>query len=279
MNYHIHTTYSFSPYTPTEAAREAKAAGLTLAGIVDHDTVAGAPEFTEEGRRLGLKTSVGVEMRVYHAGTPIGNRRTNHPDQTDISYLVLHDIEELSAVTDFLAPVRQARGERNRAICERLGISYERDVLPLSMYSLGGTVTERHILFALCGGDYAKMGCMKSTFTQYIPAERKECPDIQTVLAFAKRGGLTAAYPYLGDVTYSVTNDKRPQTFEDGYLEELLQILFDLGIPAVTYAASRNTPQQLRRLFSLCKHFGFKLIPGEDINQPGQAFRSDIPES
>ena len=47
INNHIHTTYSFSPYSPTAAVFAARAEGLCTAGIVDHDSIAGAHEFLE----------------------------------------------------------------------------------------------------------------------------------------------------------------------------------------------------------------------------------------
>ncbi|MDR0325193.1 MAG: PHP domain-containing protein [Oscillospiraceae bacterium] len=277
VNNHIHTTYSFSPYTPAQAVRKAKAAGLAAAGIVDHDTVAGAPEFIAEGKRLGLPVTVGFEMRVWHAHTAIGDRRTNHPDQTGLSYLTFHGVPhtKFDAVTEFLAPVRRARGERNRAMCKRLGLDYERDVLPLSMFHQGGSVTERHILFALAKGDYALLGKLKSDFEDYIPSRRDECPDIEEAVRFADENGLIAAYPYLGDVTNSVTGDKKPQVFEDGYLEELFAILHTLGFRAVTYAPSRNTREQLVRIRALCERYGMLQISGEDINSPGQPFVCD----
>ena len=274
FNNHIHTTYSFSPYTPAQAVQKAKAAGLAMAGIVDHDTVAGAPEFLAEGKKLGLPVTVGFEMRVTHAHTAIGNRRTNHPDQTDCSYFTFHGVPsgKFDAVTEFLKPIAEARGRRNRAMCQRLGLDYERDVLPLSMSHKGGSVTERHILFALAKGDYGELGRLKADFQDYIPAGRDECPDIETALAFASANGIIAAYPYLGDVTVSVTGDKKAQTFEDGYLDALFAILHELGVRAVTYAPSRNTRQQLLRLRALCEQYQMLQICGEDINFPNQPF-------
>ena len=274
VNNHIHSTYSFSPYTPAQAARKAKAAGLAAAGIIDHDTVAGAPEFLAEGARIGLPVTAGFEMRVYHAHTAIGGRRTNHPDQDNISYFTVHGVppSRFDAVTAFLKPVREARDKRNRAMCARLGLDYDRDVLPLSMFSKGGSVTERHILFAKAKGDYAELGRLKAQFHDYIPAGRDECPDMEDVIRFAKEHGLIAAYPYLGDVTVSVTGDKKPQAFEDAYLDELFGILAALGLGAVTYAPSRNTPGQLARLRALCGRHGFLQISGEDVNSPGQPF-------
>ena len=46
INNHIHTTYSFSPYSPTAAVYAARMEGLCTAGIIDHDSISGA----EDGR-------------------------------------------------------------------------------------------------------------------------------------------------------------------------------------------------------------------------------------
>ena len=45
VNNHIHTSYSFSPYTPTSAVYFAWKAGLRTAGIMDHDSISGAKEW------------------------------------------------------------------------------------------------------------------------------------------------------------------------------------------------------------------------------------------
>jgi hypothetical protein len=102
------------------AVQKAKEAGLAAAGIVDHDTVAGA--------RWGRATGSG---------------------------------------------------------CERLGLDYDRDVLPLSMAHRGGSVTERHFLFAPAKGDYALLNRYKAAFRDYLPAGRDECPDIEAALRYA----------------------------------------------------------------------------------------------
>ena len=64
INCHIHTTYSFSPYSPAAAVFAAKAEGLCTAGIVDHDTTAGAEEFIEAGKIADMPVTVGMEARV-----------------------------------------------------------------------------------------------------------------------------------------------------------------------------------------------------------------------
>ena len=64
VNNHIHTSYSFSPYSPAKALWMAYNSGLKTAGIMDHDSISGAYEFIEAGRIIGMAATVGVECRV-----------------------------------------------------------------------------------------------------------------------------------------------------------------------------------------------------------------------
>ena len=90
VNNHIHTTYSFSPYSPAKAVWMAAEAGLATAGLMDHDSIGGAREFIEAGRILGLPTTIGAECRASFAATPLAGRRINNPDQETIAYVALH---------------------------------------------------------------------------------------------------------------------------------------------------------------------------------------------
>ena len=58
VNNHIHTTFSFSPYSPTKAVWMAYNAGLQTAGIMDHDSLSGAREFIEAGKIIGMMTTM-----------------------------------------------------------------------------------------------------------------------------------------------------------------------------------------------------------------------------
>jgi len=64
VNNHIHTSYSFSPYTPASAVYYAWKAGLRTAGIMDHDSISGAREFIEAGKIMGMPVTCGVECRA-----------------------------------------------------------------------------------------------------------------------------------------------------------------------------------------------------------------------
>lgn len=323
VNNHIHTCYSFSPYTPEQAILRAKEAGLATAGIMDHDSLSGAEAFEQAGRMHGMPTTVGMEVRADFSHTPLKGRRINNPDQSSIAYVALHGIPrgKREALQQFMKPYAEARMIRNRVMTRRLNallqphgivLDFDRDILPLSRWQEGGSVTERHLLFALsrkllamhgAGNElvhflrasleiqvsgkveaqlaaqdnphlaYDLLGVLKGAWVErfYVDAAA-ECPDIRTLVKAAREAEAILAYAYLGDVTNSVTGDKKAQTFEDGYLELLFETLKDLGFQAITYMPSRNTPAQLERLRSLCETHGFFQISGEDINSPRQSF-------
>ena len=157
INNHIHTTYSFSPYSPTAAVYAARMEGLCTAGIIDHDSISGAEEFLEAAAIVGMPVTIGMEARVSMAGTRLEGRRTNNPNQVGVSYMTIQSVphDKIATLTNFFKPYRAARHERNRKMIENVnqlvGVSldYDRDVLPLSEAKDNGVVTERHLMYAL----------------------------------------------------------------------------------------------------------------------------------
>jgi hypothetical protein len=161
VNNHVHSTYSFSPYPPATIAVKAAQAGLQTVGIMDHDAVSGAVEFLEACKAVNIAGTVGFEMRVNMDGTCVQGRKTNNPDEPNISYIAVHGIPtpRLSSMERILEPVRAARRERTRREVTRLNewlaargapvLDFDTDVLPISEAANGGTLTERHILYAL----------------------------------------------------------------------------------------------------------------------------------
>ena len=167
INNHIHTTYSFSPYSPTAAVYAARMEGLCTAGIIDHDSISGAEEFLEAAKLIGMPVTIGMECRVSMEGTRLEGRRTNNPDQPSVSYMTIQSVphDKIDRLTQFFRPYRQARHERNRKMVERINallpeaaLDYEADVLPLSQAKEEGGVTERHLMYALAQKLVAAVG-------------------------------------------------------------------------------------------------------------------------
>ena len=320
INNHIHTTYSFSPYSPTASVFAALAEGLCTAGIIDHDSISGAEEFLEAAKICNLPATIGMECRVSMRGTEFASKRTNNPDQVGVSYMTIQSVphDKIDKLDEFFAPYREARNIRNRkmvdninALLPDIGLDFELDVLPLSLHNEGGSVTERHLMYALAKKltsstekgeamisrleglgialsdkqkaqmsdteypfyEYDLLGILKSAFVPkiYIDAD-EECPSLCDVVALCKEVDACLAYAYLGDVTSSVTGDKAAQKFEDDYLDELFAFLHREGVRAITYMPTRNTREQLIRLRGLCEDYNMFQISGEDINSPRQSF-------
>lgn len=323
VNNHIHSFYSFSPYSPAKAVYRSWDAGLLTTGIMDHDSISGAEEFIEAGRILGIATTIGAELRASFAGTLLDGKRVNNPDQATVTYVAMHGIPHtaIADVKAFFAPICVARGLRNRAMLGRinallddpqLAVDYERDVVPLSMAHEAGSITERHLLFALANKmvqrfgqgqalvdflqeklgiavagkvrefllsanndfyTYDLLNVLKAQMVeQFYVPATAEAPPIEDVAQFCARHGIVLAYAYLGDVGDSVTGDKKTQKFEDDFLDDVFTTIRQLGFKAVTYMAARNSKQQLDRLRALCVDNEMFQISGEDINQPRQKF-------
>ena len=323
VNNHIHTTYSFSPYSPTAAVWFAREAGLCTCGLMDHDSIAGAEEFLAAADVAGMAATIGMECRASFAGTPFGDRKLNNPDQSGVLYMTLHGVPHNRAaeLNEAFAPYRAKRNDRNRRMVEAINgmmgrygvtIDFDRDVLPLSNYAKGGTVTERHLSSALAyrmldvigSGEkliafiknelqlpisgkiegylldennphrmYDLLGWIKSQLiARFYIDATDELPTVREALDLSERIGAISAAAYLGDVGDSVTGDKRAQKFEDDFLDELIAYYAELGFRAVTYMPSRNTKAQLTRLRALCEKHNLFQISGEDINSPRQSF-------
>lgn len=318
-NNHIHTIYSFSPYSPTKAAYMAYRAGLTSAGIMDHDSLSGVDEFKKAAALLNLGSTCGVEVR---AKFDRGFGKINHPDQENCIYMAAHGVPQKNAkkFNEYLAPFRKKRYERDAEMCELitekygkfgLSLDFYKDVYPLSRAAEGGSVTERHLLFALAvklsdrfgrtqklldflqddlklkvsdkikgylideGNPnflYDLLGVLKAdTKFFYVDAD-EEMPTCEEFVKVARSFGAIPAYAYLGDVGESPTGDKKAQKFEDSFLEELIEEVKKAGIQAIAYMPTRNTPEQLKRVMKLCRENGLFEISGEDVNSPRQSF-------
>ncbi|MBI9095152.1 MAG: PHP domain-containing protein [Sphaerochaeta sp.] len=323
VNNHVHTTWSFSPYEPSGAAYAAWKAGLGIVGSIDHDSIGAASELLNASKDLGIASTVGFELRVSFLDTPLADRKINNPDSLGIVYMCVHGVphQKIEEVSQFLKPVNKERNLRNKAQVQALqalvgqygfDLDFERDVVPLSHSAEGGSITERHILYAMakqCIAMFGKgekllrflekdlqialsqnvqslmldvdnphyaydlLGVFKSSFLPrfFIQPGKAECPDVRSVVAFGNSIGAIPAYAYLGDVAQSVTGDKKAEKFEDDFLVELMDLLSDIGYPAITYMPPRNTLEQMKRLQGLAKERNLMEISGVDINSSRQS--------
>ncbi|MDD3362996.1 MAG: PHP domain-containing protein [Hespellia sp.] len=324
-NNHVHSQYSFSPYSPSKIAWKAHQVGLRTCGIVDHESIAGCVEFKEACNILGVVPTVGFEVRMTWDHTPLKGKMFNNPDQKSVGYFPIHGvpISSLPKVEEFLKPIRAAREQRNRKMVKKIDsilqnygmeLDFDQDVIPVSRWNEGGSITERHLLYATAGKFVDKFGrgrplidflqnemgiplgiksieflndieseiyqfdvtnILKGFFSEkmYIPAGQDETPDVRRAIPFLNGLGCIATYTYLGDVNgESVTGDKKSQKFEDDILDDLFKYGSQYGMQGMSYAPSRNSEVQIKRVHELCKKYNMLEVCGEDINQPRQPF-------
>ena len=325
VNNHVHTCYSFSPYTPSMAVLRAYEAGLDAVGSVDHDSIGAARETLEAGQIVGIATTVGFELRVSFEGTGFEAKKINFPECPGKAYMVFHGVPETSIdrADAFLRPLRGFRVERTKKMAQALGrifadaglpvLDFDRHIAPLTQLRAGGGVTERHLCAAaaqiLIGQAgltpkllalletrlkitvpakvaalltdvanphalYDLVGLLKTTLLDRVFLEPgdEECLPVKKAVEFARSIGAIPAYAYLGDVGESVTGDKKAETFEDAYLDDLVAALGKMGFQAITYMPPRNTLGQLVRVQTLAKKHGLLEISGVDINSSRQSF-------
>ncbi len=105
---HCHSNVSDGTLAPAELAARAKANGVELWALTDHDEVGGIAEAREAAAALGLRFVAGVEISVTWAG------KTVHIVGLDID-------ENAPALIDGLASVRGGRVMRGREIADQLG--------------------------------------------------------------------------------------------------------------------------------------------------------------
>lgn len=167
VNNHIHTIYSFSPYTPSMAALGAWEAGLEAAGSVDHDSAEAAEEMIAACATLGIGGCSGFEVRVSFrkrrdgSKGPFADRKINNPDSEGLVYMTVQGIPSSARnlVREFLEPIHRERNYRNRRMVQRINeilsalelrpLDFQTDVVDQSKAAQGGSITERHLLAAV----------------------------------------------------------------------------------------------------------------------------------
>ena len=183
---HLHSTYSDGIYTPRELAAQAKAVGIAVLALTDHDTLKGLPEMEVAAKEAGIGFIPGVEF-----STRWENRQV---------HIIGYGIDEHNALLlERLADVRNARRSRLDKIVKRLhemGMDVEVPVPEEGQRAVG----RPHIARALVAQGYVKT--VQEAFDKFI-GEGKPAYQPQTkmtppeaVMLIHQAGGLAVqAHP------------------------------------------------------------------------------------
>jgi hypothetical protein len=193
IDLHSHTTCSDGRDAPAELVRKARAAGIDVLAVTDHDTLDGIAPALREGKKIDLRIVPGVEMSSQFEGR-------------DVHVLGIGVDPANRALRAQLASMRRARKARVRKICAALAAAgLELDPADVLAEAGGKSVGRKHVARAL-----VKRGLVPNegvAFEKYLgegaPAHIRstEISPAQAASFIRKAGGLPVlAHPhFFGD--------------------------------------------------------------------------------
>lgn len=191
IDLHVHSTASDGTDDPAQVVAVARAAGLTVVALTDHDTTAGWAAAAEAARRLGVVFLPGAEISCQAGGIGVHM----------LSYL--HDPHHPALLAE-LARTREDRLHRARRMVQRISADLDltwEDVM--AQVGEGATVGRPHIADAMVARglvvsrDEAFATVLHSRSPYYRPHYAPDAAD--TVLAIRAAGGVPVmAHPRAG---------------------------------------------------------------------------------
>lgn len=249
---HTHSTASDGQYTPTELVKLAKAQGIEVLALTDHDTVDGLAEAVRAGEALGVRVLRGVEL---------GAAEYSHLHILGYGF-------EPAGLLPLCQKLKAGRDERKHRILAFLA----EQGLPLTLAEVediaGGNIIARpHFAQAMVRRGYVESN--REAFDRYLDTEefrrkvKRFKADAKTCIeAIRAAGGRAAlAHPYqIG--------------LEDGPLEALVKQLAGYGLEGIECLYPRHTPGQEAFYRHLAERYGLHVTGGSDFH--GERVKPDI---
>jgi predicted metal-dependent phosphoesterase TrpH len=188
IDLHSHSLASDGEFPPAEVAQRAKAAGLAVWGLCDHDTVAGLADAASAAATLGLRLVPGIELSAFLDSKEI--HLLGH--FVDPAHASLREFEDLLA---------ERRRVRMQQIVEKLaGLGVRLRVEDIEKWSGGKTIGRPHVARAIM--ETGAVGTIKEAFDRYlgegraayVPRYRLEAGDAVRLVRSAG-GTTTIAHP------------------------------------------------------------------------------------
>ena len=252
VDMHCHSTVSDGVLAPAAVAARAKANGVALWALTDHDELSGIPEARAAAAALDLPYVPGVEISVTWAGQTV--------------HIVGLQIDETSAeLAGGLQATRSGRERRAREMSAQLAAA-----------GIPGAY-EGALKFV---GNPDLIG--RTHFARYI-MELGICPDVNSVfkryLIDGKPGFVPHRWATLGEsvrwikAAGGVAVVAHPGRYKLGPLahQEFFEAFKDLGGTAIEVLTGSHTVDQYAVYAKLAKQYGFEVSQGSDFHGPGES--------
>jgi predicted metal-dependent phosphoesterase TrpH len=253
---HCHSNVSDGRMAPEALAARAKANGVDLWALTDHDEIGGISAAREAARAVDLLFVPGVEISITWAGQTV--------------HIVGLNIDETSTVlVEGLAETRNGRERRARDMAAKLD-------------AIGIHGAFEGALKFVSNPDLIS----RTHFARYL-VEAGVCPDVHTVfrkyLTEGKPGYVPHRWATLEEaVTWirsaggvAIVAHPGRYAFSDLAMGALLDAFKDLGGVAIEVTTGSHTPDQYAQYAEVAKRYGFLASRGSDFHAPGES-RADL---
>ncbi|MCP4001078.1 MAG: PHP domain-containing protein [Gammaproteobacteria bacterium] len=248
---HTHTTASDGVLSPEQLITSAKAAGVTLLSITDHDTISAyksLPAYTDKDMQLVY----GIELSsIWH--------------KTGIHVVGLNIDPDCPALQSAIETQRNARRERAKTIADKLSKLGFTDTLEGAIKAAKGTALGRPH-FARFLVDSGQVKTISIAFKKFLgqgkPGDvRENWPALETVIAWISEAGGTAVLAHPNK--YKLGNLK---------LQELTKDFCSAGGHGLEVISGKQEDALTSRLGTLAQQHGLLASCGSDFHQPGQSW-------
>jgi len=220
VDLHLHTVYSDGVYTPVQLVNRAKAAGLDIIGITDHDNLDGIAEAIEQGKQVGVEVIPGVEI-----STDIEDKEVHL-----LGYFIDTAHEEFQKYLSFFRQERYNRAVRMVKKLNNIGVPLSFDhVISIAKNTAIG---RPHIAIALVEAGF--VGSFYEAFDRYIG---NNCPAFERKIHVSPQSAL------------KLINDAGGLSFiaHPGYISERILIsLINFGLDGIEVIHPSHSSAQLK---------------------------------
>lgn len=254
IDLHTHSNVSDGTESPAELVASAKAAGIDVLAITDHDTVGGWAEAAEAASAAGIALVRGIEISCAY------DRASLHL----LAYLPDPDDEALRGELERARESRITRLERMVDLMAADGIPIRYDEV-LAQVGAGTTPGRPHIADALIAND--TIAHRDEAFAEWLTDDSPYyvahyAPDpIRAVQLVRAAGGVPViAHPYT-------------RTRGDGVPDELVERMYAAGLVGLEAYHRDHGPAEVERARALADRLGLVLTGSSDYHGAGKRNR------
>lgn len=253
VDLHSHSTHSDGQLTPRELVARARARGVKIYALTDHDELSGLSEARAEAEACGMTFIAGVEISVSWGGETLHIVGLNVDPQH-------------GAIAEGLRGVRAgraARAERIAADLERVGVPGALEGakrFALNPELLSRTHFARHLV------DRGIVKDAQTAFRRFLTQGKPgyvehQWAELSQAVRWITAAGGTAVIAHPG--RYKLNNRKN---------ENLLSEFRDLGGVGVEVVTGSHSTDQYATWARYAQRFGLKASVGSDFHGPGESY-------